>query len=237
MLAILLTFLLARAKVAELTAPEIQAYGEALSALESRKPGATVGKLFDAALAVRSSLLREAGNESLIEGLSDVAFKSLTHRLPGIILNREEVLLAEPDPKFFLSLARRRGSAADVEFFQNYAATRPDGVWKSYTDQQTDVTGCTNFANGELVKRYGGWLAFQSTYPHAYSSVVREELAAIESEVSESTCACSTRTEVLRELERFARMFPEAAVTARVRNRIRAIRALSSSIRFNCQSG
>lgn len=237
MLTILLTFLLARAKGAELIGPEIQAYGEALSALESGKPGTTVGKLFDAALAVRSSLLRKAGNESLIEGLSDAAFKSLTQRLPGIILNREEVLLAEPDPKFFLSLARRRGRAADVGFFQNYAATRPDGVWKSYTDQQTDATGCTNFANDELVKRYGGWLAFQSTHPHAYSTVVREELAAIESEVSQSTCACGTRSGVLRELERFARTFPDAAVTPRVRNRIRAIRASSSPIRFNCQSG
>jgi hypothetical protein len=155
----------------------------------------------------------------------------------GIILNREEVLVAEPDPKFFLSLARHRGGPVDVSFFQNYAATRPDGAWKSYRDQQTDVTGCTNFANGELVKRYGGWHAFQSAHPRAYSSAVRKELAAIETEVSESTCACGARSGVLRELERFVQAFPNTAVTAKVRSRVRAIRASKSSIRFHCQSG
>lgn len=237
MLEILLALILAPEKGLEPRLPEVQAYRSTLDNLESGEPGATVEQTFDAALAVRSALLRTVGAESVIESLSDSEFESLSQRLPGVILNREEVLLAEPDPKFFLSLARRHGGPADVQFFENYAATVPDGVWRSYTIQQTDVTGCTDFANGELVKRYAGWIAFGSAHPRAYLSAVSDQLAAIEREVSEGTCACGSPGGVLRELELFARTFRDSRVGPKVEGRIRAIRRSKSPVRFNCQSG
>jgi hypothetical protein len=217
--------------------PAVQTYRSILDSLESGERGATVEKCFDAARAVRSALLRTVGAKTVIESLSDSEFESLSQTLPGVILNREEVLLAEPEPKFFLSLARRHGGPADVQFFKNYAATVPGGVWRSYTIQQTDVTGCTDFANGELVKRYAGWLAFRSAHPKAYFSAVRDQLAAIERAVSEDTCACGSRGGVLRELELFARTFRNSPVRPKVQGRIRAIRRSRSSVNFNCQSG
>ena len=90
---------------------------------------------------------------------SDLSFRDFRHR------PQSRRGFVGSDPKFFLSLAWRRGGPTDVSFFENYVATRSDGVWKSYRDQQTDVTGCTNFANDELVKRYSGWIKFQSAHP------------------------------------------------------------------------
>ena len=160
------------------------------------------------------------------------------HRsLPGIILNQEEVLLAQPDPPFFLALARAHGRPSDVRFFEAYAATLPDGVWPSYLEQQTDVTGCTKFGAGELVARYSGWLRFRRTYPRAYRDAVSEELEKIETEVGESTCACSTPADTLRELQQFAARFPRSRVIAKVRLRIRELRVNRSNIRFECMSG
>lgn len=237
MFEILLALTLASAKHVEPRLPEVQVYRSTLHNLESGVPGATVEQTFDAALTVRSALLRTVATESVIEGLSDTEFESLSKTLPGLILNREEVLLAEPDPKFFLSLSRRHGQVADVQFFANLAATVPDGVWTSYTLQQTDVTGCTDFASDELVKRYAGWRAFRSKYPNAYRSAVSDQLAAIEREVSEGTCACGGRDDVVKGLERFARTFPKSPVASKTQNHIRAISHSKSQIRFNCQSG
>ena len=237
MLELLLASILATVTRLESRLPEVQAYRSTLDNLESGLPGSKVEQSFDAELALRSALLRSVGKESVIESLSGTEFESLSKRLPGVILNREEVLLAEPDPKFFLSLARRRGGATDVQFFENYAATIPDGVWKSYTIQQTDVSGCTDFANGELVKRFAGWLAFRSAHPRAYISAVSGQLAAIEKEVSEGICACGSRSGVLNELERFVQTFPDSRVASKVRGRIRAIRRSKATIRFNCHSG
>ena len=237
MLIVALTILATSSGTSPSSMPPVRAYLSALERLQSGQAPPSVERTFRAAMAVDAALLRKKGDSTLLESLSDAEYEALTKALPGIILNREEVVIAEPDPIFFQALARKYGKPADVEFFRNYLATLPNGVFKSYVEQQTDYSGCTAFGKGELVRRYAGWLAYRSSYPHAYLNQVTEQLTAIEAEVSESTCACGSRDEVLRELRQFAARFPASPVIKSVLRRIREVQKSASPIRFNCVSG
>ena len=217
--------------------PTIEAYRSALEQLDSRAAGASVEATFEAALAIRSALLRADGDETVIERLSEKEFQNLSSTLRGFILNREEIVLAEPEAKFFLALARKHGNAVDLEFFENYSATFPDSVWPSYVEQQTDITGCTLFGAGELVQRYAGWRTFGSKHPDAYARTVAERMSDVERTVAQSTCACGSKEDVLRELHQFAAKFPMSPVANKVRKRIRELRRSESKMRFHCLSG
>lgn len=218
------------------TLPEVAAWHDAVKRAESKQ--GSVERAFEAARDVHRALFLIRGRDMVIEALPDAEFENLARELlPGILINRDEVILAQPDAKFFLDLARKHGDAADVSFFENYLATFPDSVWPSYIVQQTDVTGCRDFGNGELVKRYAGWRKFRAAHPRRYAGEVSERMKLIESEVAESTCACGDSASVLGALQRFLKSFPDASVAKKVRARIDAIRNSKSKIRFNCLSG
>jgi len=210
--------------------PEIAAYRAVLRRAEAGEAG-SIEALFEAATRVQATLPR------VIEDLSREDYEELERSLHGLVLNRDEVLLAEPDAGFFLALAAKHGTPADVAFFENYKATFPESVWASYLEQQTDVTGCTLFGSGELVARYAGWRAYRAKYPDAYRAGVAARLADIEEEVTQSSCACGSREDVLRELRQFAAQFPDAPVAKRVRARIRELQRSKSNIRLHCMSG
>lgn len=237
MLIVALTILAASSVTTPASMPQVRAYLSTLRRLQSGRATPSVEETFSAAMAVDEALLQKKGDGSLLESLPDAEYEALTKALPGIILNREEVVIAEPDPSFFQALAKKYGKPADIEFFRNYLATLPNGVFKSYVEQQTDYSGCTAFGKGELVRRYAGWLAYRSSYPQAYLNQVTEQLTAIEAEVTEGTCACGSRDEVLRELRQFADRFPASPVIMNLLKRIREIQESASPIRFNCVSG
>lgn len=186
---------------------------------------------FNAAVAVRKVVIPK------IEELPDADFEQLVRDLPGIILNRDEVLLADPDPQFFLDLARKRGDAADVAFFENYRATFPDSVWPVWVNQQTDVTGCIDYGSGQLVQRYAGWRKFRAANPGRYKAAVTQRLRDIEEAAADATCACGTKESARTELERFVKAFPDALFVPRIRRRIEALSRGASVMRFNCLSG
>ena len=198
-----------------IAAVALAAHLAAIDCYEVARDRGSVSEAFAAARPVNAALL------PVIEDLTEEEYSAIEHRLAGMIVNREEVLLAEPDAKFFLDLARKRGNTVDVEFFENYLATFPDGVWPSYVEQETDVTGCTAFGKGELVERYAGWLAFRAAHPHAYEKAVAERLADIEMQVDAR--ACGDDDSVLRELREFAAKFPRSPAAPRVRARIKAL--------------
>jgi len=237
MFALLIAALLATPKATTFAPAEVQAYLSALEALESRTRGGSVESTFSEALALRTALLRPIDGGTYLESVGQDQFDDLSGLLRGMILNREEIVLAEPDPAFYLDLAHRFGGNADVEFFQNYSATLPDGVWRSYLEQQTDVTACTDFASGQLVERYGGWLLFRSSYPGRYSETVGSEIEAIEREMTEGSCACGTQEEFVRELAKFAERFPVSPATPKIRERIQEIRQGRATVRFHCAPG
>lgn len=237
MLLFLIAILLATPKTPVSAPSEVQAYLSALQALESRSRGSSVEMTFSRALALHAALLRSTDGGAYLESVGEHQFETLSETVRGMILNREEIVLAEPDPAFFLDLAHRFGGNADVEFFQNYSATLPDGIWRSYLEQQTDVTACTDFGRGQLVERYGGWVSFRSSYPGRYTESVRSEIEAIEQELTQGTCTCGTQEEYVSELEKFAERFPLSPATPKIRERIEELRQERATVRFHCASG
>jgi len=237
MFVLLIAALLAIPEAPAFAPAEVQAYLSALEAVESRSRVGSVEDTFSKSLALRTALLRSTDDGTYLESVGQDQFDALSGLLRGMILNREELVVAQPDPAFYLDLALRFGGNADVEFFRNYSATFPDGVWRSYLEQQTDATACTDFASGQLVERYAGWLSFRSSYPGRYSETVGSKIEASEQELTEGSCACGTQEEFVRELATFAERFPRSPATPGILERIQEIRRGRATVRFHCESG
>lgn len=210
-----------------------QEYVAALKRLTSRASD-SVEDVYSRGVRLGEALLSPP---SALESMPEAEFQALRNELPGLMLNREEVLIAVPEPSYFLDLAKRYGRPVDRAFFALHSRSRPDGVWPVYIQRQTDYGGCTLFGQGKLVDSYRGWRHFRSEFPRAYARFVAQALADIEEQVTQSTCACGDADSVSRELAEFAGAFPESAVAAAAAARARAVREHRSTIRFNCVSG
>jgi hypothetical protein len=211
-----------------------QEYVAALHRLTSHAPDTSVEDVYSRAARLGEALLSPP---SVLESMPDVEFQALRRQLPGFILNREEGLIVEPDPSYFLDLAKRHGRPVDRSFFVLQSRSRPDGVWPVFMQRQTDSSGCTLFGQGKLVDSYRSWRHFGSEFPRAYARPVTRALAEVEEQVAQSTCACGDADSVSRELAEFAAAFPESPVATAAASRARAVRESRSPIRFNCLSG
>lgn len=209
-------------------------YVAALDRLTSHAPDTSVEDVYSRAARLAEALLSPP---AALEAMPEVELEALRRQLPGVNLNREEVLIAGPEPSYFSDLAKRYGQPVDRGFFVLHSRTRPDGVWPVYMQQQTDHSGCTRFGQGKLIDSYRSWRHFRSEFPRAYGRFVTQALADIEEQVARSTCACGDADSVSRELAEFAAAFPESAVAAAAASRARAARESRSTIRFNCRSG
>ena len=166
-------------------------------------------------------------------------------RMPASVVPRglgirlgEESLLVGPDPRFFLDLARRRGTAVDEEFFTLLRDTyHADGVTRRYTVPRSDVSVCHVFDHPDLESLYRNWTRFWATHPRAYADAVDREVKALEDMVAQSTCACGDRESVEAGLERFLKSFPRSPVERQVRARLERLRAGTSDFRFRCPTG
>jgi hypothetical protein len=209
-------------------------YVAALKRLTCHAPDTSVEDVYERAARLGEALLSPP---SALESMPEVELQALRKQLPGFILNRDEALIAGPEPSYFLDLAKRFGQPSDRGFFVLQSRSRPDGVWPVYIEQQTDYSGCTLFGQGKLVDSYRSWRHFRSEFPRTYARFVTRALADIEEQVAQSTCACGDPDSVSRELAEFAAAFPESAGAAAAASRARAIREHRSTIRFNCLSG
>ena len=211
-----------------------QAYVTALDRLTSGARDVSLEDVYSLGVRLGEALLSPTSN---FEGMPASEFQALYRRLPGFMLSREEVLIARPEPAYFLDLAKRHGQPVDRAFFALHTRTRPGGVWPVYVQQQTDYSGCTLFGQGNLVDSYRSWRHFRDEFPRGYSAFVSDALADIEDKVAQSTCACGDADSVSRELAEFARAFPESAAAGAAATRARAVQERRSTIRFNCVSG
>jgi hypothetical protein len=157
-------------------------------------------------------------------------------RVNGLVISTEEALYALPDPRFFAELARKKGRPVDRAFFDLLIATRPDGVWPVYIEQQTDVTGCTRLDLPALPSLYERWLEFRRRPLAAYRAAAADELADMERFVL-SDCACGSREAALAGLEAFVKALPGAPITAKVMARLEDLRAGRAELRAECHSG
>lgn len=193
----------------------VSRYIDAMQAVQAKRKGASVQKVFEAAVAARASLTIDA-----VKALDETGFASVEQSLPALRLQPDAA--AAIDGAFFTELAGRRGTAADVDFFKAWTDAHP-----------ADATGCTQFST--LPDRYRAWFAFARKHKSAYKPLLIEEIVRTEDEIMKSTCACEAQDLVRLALAELARDYPTGKITQRVRQRIQDIDRGVSDIRLNCE--
>jgi hypothetical protein len=226
-----------RAQIPSDARASIETYQAALKAVQAAPRAGALEKSLDRLDAVQEALMRVRVNGStVLQAMSDSEFERVSS-LPGMVINREEVVFVKPDPDYFLRLAAVSGDSADRTFFKTYKLTYPEGVWASYETQQTDYSSCTEFGNGKLVDAYRAWSDFQRRFPNRYRARSKAQIDEVSTELTESTCACGDSASVEREMQEFLRAFSGASIAAAVRDRLRALGTPRSKIRLRCLSG
>lgn len=217
----------------------VDAHRAAIIAAESEASPNAVESAFASVETLRAVLLaREAdGKRSVIETLSEAEFAAL-EQLPSVFVQRVEVLVVRPEPRFFVALAERAGDRADRRFAAALAATYPNAKWPVYIQPQTDYSGCTAFGEGSLRGAYVTWSELVREFPGRYELAVAQERDRVWEEIAESTCACGDEATVIGELLGIVRtLSPNDPILPAVRERLAAVEAGRSDIRFDCRSG
>lgn len=169
------------------------------------------------------------GKADILESLSEEEYQTVVLKMKGFSVNRQETVFVEPNPSFFISLAKRSGDKASVDFFEIYKKTE-----FAYFRQQTDYNGCYLFGTLSMVDSYSQWIKYRNKYPTRYQKEVTNLIRNIEDDITSGTCACDDKKSALREFEAFIAAFPHEKIAARIRERIEQIHKGKSDIRENC---
>jgi hypothetical protein len=171
----------------------------------------------------------------ILERFDEPTYQKVQRLMIGFFVTRAEVIVAAPNAGFLLKLAREKGTLVDQAFFGVLKETYPDGYWPAYNDRQTDYSGCTIFDGKTLTGIYGAWITFQSSYPGRYREATQKELANVEEELLNGTCACGGEDGVRKELESFLKVFSSSPLAAKVASRLEAVNSHTSEFRFHCE--
>jgi hypothetical protein len=186
---------------------------------------------------VRELLLRVQRDKTVLESLSDDEFQRLVRELPGIHLNRREVITVDPDPDLFVKLARAHGDAADRRFFAAFHATHPHGGGAIYLEFRSDWGACRLYGSGHLVETYRRWTQFRRAFPKRYAAAVNAELKRVADEFVEPQCACGDIASVKRELRGFLGAFPSSPLRGQIGRQLQELQAGRSHVRTDCTPG
>ncbi len=214
--------------------PEVEEYSLALQAFREASAKQPIEPVFALGLAAADSL------KEVLELLDDTAYELASKKMAGFIVGREEIIVAEPDYKFFGNLAAGKGNPQDIALFALYQRTLPGGVWPAYIEQRADMSGCTLFGKNLLVGLYGAWTQFGNKYPEtyktpaAYKTIVAREISRIEQRLLAGSCACGGTETVIAELHAFLEKFPQSAIAGRIGQRATDVSEGRSGIRFHC---
>lgn len=192
-----------------------------------------LGRKASDALMMPSSSRSEEG--CVLELLSEEDFQMVVRKMKGFTVNRQEVVFVEPEPDFFIALAKRSRDQASLDFFEAYKTTKPRG-WSIYVEQQTDYSGCIRFGSMSLVDTYKRWSTFSNRYPTRYKKEAAKFIRDVEEDL-DGTCACYDKESVIREFDAFILAFPRSKIATRLRERIDQIHRGQSNIREDCISG
>lgn len=166
-----------------------------------------------------------------------ITFEKIKTMLIGFWVNRDEVIFTEPNPAFFVKLAKDKGTNVDRAFFDNLQKTYPEGVFPVYKTQYSDFSGCTVFDGETISKIYGMWVKFQKDYPGRYQTRVRGQLKKIEDNIM-SNCICGDDENAYwNELQNFVKKYPDSPITKNVSSRAEKTDKNTSYIRFQCTGG
>jgi hypothetical protein len=169
-----------------------------------------------------------------LERFDEPTYQKVQSLMVGFFLRRVEVVVAAPDPDFFLKLAREKGTSVDRAFFEAQKRTYLKGHWHAYLQQVTDYSGCTIFDGKTLTEIWGTWTAFQKSYPGRYREDTQKELTNVEEQLV-GNCACGGADGVQKELENFLKAYPDSPLAAKVAAHLQAVKNGTSGVRFNCR--
>lgn len=199
------------------------AYITKLGELKKEAGPTSLEPVYALALTVQEDLMALTNDYARIEGLSETDFAQLQQRLSGFRLSRGVDVFAEPDPAFFLDLARKHGERADVAFFSLLERSRGADLFPDYlTPQGRGV--CVRYGEGRIAPYYAGWLSFRGAFDKRYDAQSAQEIADVEDTVGLGTCACADQESVAEELTGFARAFPASPATLRIPDRLRQLK-------------
>lgn len=187
--------------------------------------------------------LLERGNKlaaelkPIIEKLPAGDYEQVLRDMKGFVVNRDEVILAEPDARYFSALAGKVGTDEDRAYFAFMLKVAPEGYWPIYVVRQTDVGGCTDYGTGTLSKLYAEGTATASRLGRYYRGKVEKTLDDIARQLTAATCACGDLRSVAKELRTFLETSPDAVPAAAVTARLSSIERGEHIMRTECVGG
>lgn len=206
------------------TVPDsVGAYLDKLGALEKQTGSTSLEPVYALALKVQDELMAITNDYARIEGLSDAEFTQLQQRLSGFRLSRGVDVFAEPDPAYFLELARKQGERADVAYFSLLQRSRGADLLPDYLTAHGRGV-CVRYGEGRIAPYYAGWVSYRGAFDTHYAAQTAQEIADVEDAVGLGTCACSEQESVVEELTGFARAFSTSPATARIGDRLRQLK-------------
>lgn len=194
----------------EMSAPAaVQDYLAALAAIEAGKAPQSLEALLAKAEAAQNALMEVTGDQAVLERYSDAEFATLQAQLRGLKLNRNLEIYAQPEPTFFLALAKAHGLPADIAFFEQYAASMGEDLVPRYLKLRPQPSPCVRFNEGVIPELYAGWRSFAAAHPAAYAAQAKQNIADLEEALVLGTCACAGVESVRAEQAAFIERYPD----------------------------
>ncbi len=161
------------------------------------------------------------------EQLSEPEFKVIEQQMQGYLMLRENILVIGPDPAKFQALAQEKGQPVDIAFFELMGKTL-NSYWPVTMEQLDDLSGCTRFGSGDLVRLYGLWQGFQKQYPTHYQAALQDPnlllIHDLQDQLLNSASACDGPETVMDEFKKFVTLYPKSPLTPKIRIRMEALR-------------
>jgi hypothetical protein len=210
---------------------EVRKYGESVSRIEKSVEKVSIGELIQKGSSIADRL------RPVIENFSQADYEFIEKNMKGFIVNREEVIVVQPDSAFFLKLANRVGTEKDRLYFTFLNELYEGHFWPAYIDLQTDVGGCTRYGEGILSNLFGKGKALLPKVNGYYAEEVKKELSNISSQLAAGRCACGNQESVVKELRLFLELNKESEIAGKIKNRLDDVEKSKSDIEFNCVGG
>jgi hypothetical protein len=173
----------------------------------------------------------------VIEKLSEADYEVVEKNMKGFTVNRDEVIVIEPNMAFFIDLAKKQGTDTDNMYFQFRREWMPVGFWPVYINLQTDVGGCTRFGEGYLANLYKKGNSLLPKMSGYYAKETEEILKAVSYQITNGTCACADQQSVIKELTLFLELNPKSVITKMVENRLEEVKQQRSVMQYQCVGG
>lgn len=169
------------------------------------------------------------------EFMDDATFAEVVKNMDGYLISRDELIVAAPDSKRLIELAKEHGTPADVRFYELMGQTL-NGYWPVTMEQLADLTGCIRYGSQDLVRLYDAWHDFKKQYPTAYTKAIHDPnlllLADIEDQLLNGVASCDGPDAVAKEYAAFIKTHPNTELAAKLKKRMEAVQNGKSDMVF-----